>query len=1057
MRYFAIEIQSAMAYEGLQDSRIGQTVSHYRLIKKLGSGGMGVVYKAQDLVLERLVALKFLAARRRGDASRQRLLEEARAASSLDHPNLCTIFESEETPEGDLFFAMTLCEGETLGARLRRGPAELAEALALVSQVAAGLAHAHARGVVHRDVKPSNLILAPSGQVKIVDFGIAVREGRPRLTRPGAAVGTVAYMSPEQLLGKPVDRRTDLWSLGVVLYELLTGSLPFASTTEYGYAAAVLSTPPEPLALHRPGLPEGIESLLGQLLARDPADRGPSAEELARQLQILEEKERRPAPLSLSRTEPTVTLSPAPPPLLAAHVHPRVAEVFIGRERELSEIAGILLRPGSTSPVAAVCALHGMPGVGKSFLADRFALLYSTCFPGGYLRLILDPKSPAHLRTLLRELADRLGVPGGARLAERIGESLCLPRVLLHVENVDSLAAEVTAGHLLRDLHGVTALVTGRLHDLGLAFGWRRLRVTTLDEETALRQLWSELGWQPATAEEGIYRELVRDLGHLPLALHLASGHLRSGRSVTGFLRLLRKRRLDLTPAERAELLDGASEGARKVLATSFALSVDLLREQAGAESPTAQALLAGLRALGHAPLSGFGRSLGAALAGLGEEDFEELVFETQKLGLLLPVSREERLDGAWCLHPLVAEFLREEEDAAPVFERMTAWFLARFPDGAPGEEADQGRRWREVRAETAALTQWLPRVPPAERYSVRKAALFYPPKNGPFHLWLEFCETALRDLNLPKERSDFLWTLATVALRYGLLERGLAAAEERLQIDVRSQDEFEIAMSLGLLGDVQEARGLLEEALAVWQRQLPILERLGEEREHALTLYRFTRVFKYQGRLDEASELLRERILPVFERIGDNRSRALALGSLADILQIQGDLEAALKIRETEEMPIYERLGESRSQAITIGKIAGILHARGQNEEALRMAREREQPIYEQLGEARELAVCRGRIASILQSLGRTDEAIRVRETEQLPILEKLGSAYDLSLAQEGLALLYLERRLPGDRERAAALLRLALDGAEQLSLPSAERLRARIEEEDEVEAPPP
>jgi serine/threonine protein kinase/tetratricopeptide (TPR) repeat protein len=1037
-----------MATTAGQDSWIGRTVSHYRILERLGRGGMGVVYKAQDLVLERLVALKFLPAGREDERSRQRLLLEARAASSLDHPNICTIFEIEELSDGDLFIAMGFCEGETLKEKVSRGPLELEEALDLTCQVASGLAHAHARGVVHRDIKPANLILAQSGQVKIVDFGIALQSDQPRITREGAAVGTVVYMSPEQLLGNPIDHRTDLWSLGVVLYELLTDSLPFDFATEHAYASAVLSRKPKPATSQRAGLPAWIDSLLARMLVKDLSDRFQQAEEVIRDIEVLR-KGGLAEPTLVNTTCPTLPM-PSFQPLSSTNpdlrIHPRVADVFVGRRDELKTLEEHLLpeSPGALS--AVVCAVQGMPGVGKSFVADRFAHDHAGRFPGGYIRLVLDPKNPGSPETLLNEMADRLKVPGGPDLVDRVRKRLCWPRTLLHLENVDSPNAEITAGLLLQRLHGGAAIVTGRLHDLGLAFGWRQIRIGTFDEETALSQLWSELGWGPAEPEDANYRELVRSLGSLPLAVHLAAGHLRSGRSVTGFLRMLRQRRLALTPADRAELAVGVSEDARKVLATSFSISFEILQEEIGPESDW---LCAGLLALGHAPLSGFGRSLGAAMAGLSDDDFEELVFHTQKLGLLLPVPREERPDGAWRLHPLLAEYLCIDSDAPEVIDRMTEWFLARLPEGVQGKEADQGRRWREVETESAALSYWLPRVPASDRPRVWREAAYFAPRNGPFHLWIEFCEAALVELTEPKQRSNFLWMLSYVSRRHGLLDRALEAAYEKLAIDSQMNDEFEVAISWGSIGDVLEARGRFDEAVATWQqREIPIHKRLGNDRECAVALYKVAKIFKLRERFSEALHILREEVLPALERTQDVRSRTIALGLIADILQAQGDLDSALRIRQSEELPIYEMLGEARSKAVAIGKVAGILHARGEHETALKIRLEQEKPIYERLGETRELAVCLGRTAEILHSLGRIDEAIQVRKSEQIPILLQLGSVYDLIFAQEGLASLILERGQPGDREEAAGLLLDALESAERLRLPVAGRIRSALEE---------
>jgi serine/threonine protein kinase/Tol biopolymer transport system component len=260
------------------------SVSHFRIVERLGRGGMGVVYKAVDLRLERTVALKFLSAESgAGEEGRRRFLREARAASALDHPNICTLYEIGETDEGQLFLAMAFCEGETLAQRLARGPLRLATAIELAVQVAAGLEAAHEKGIVHRDIKPSNLIVAPGGALKIVDFGIARRADQTLLTHAGMALGTTVYMSPEQLRGEDVDRRTDLWALGVVLYQMVTGEVPFDGS-EPEMVSAILGRSPRPMGALRPKVPEALERIVARALAKPRAQRYGSAAEMRAEL-----------------------------------------------------------------------------------------------------------------------------------------------------------------------------------------------------------------------------------------------------------------------------------------------------------------------------------------------------------------------------------------------------------------------------------------------------------------------------------------------------------------------------------------------------------------------------------------------------------------------------------------------------------------------------------------------------------------------------------------------------------------------------------------------------
>jgi len=253
---------------------IGSTVSRYRVIERLGGGGSGIVYKAEDLKLERTVALKFLSSyRSANEADQRRFLREARASSILDHPNICTVYEIDETDDGRLFIAMSFCEGETLKHKVERGPLPLPEALRIAAQVADGLAAAHAKGIVHRDVKPANVIVTPEGRVKIVDFGIAKLADQSRLTREGTAVGTAGYMSPEQIRGEEIDARVDVWSLGVVLYEMVTGSPPFAAETDHDRIRRILSGEPAPMPSRRAGVPPELERIVARALAKSPADR----------------------------------------------------------------------------------------------------------------------------------------------------------------------------------------------------------------------------------------------------------------------------------------------------------------------------------------------------------------------------------------------------------------------------------------------------------------------------------------------------------------------------------------------------------------------------------------------------------------------------------------------------------------------------------------------------------------------------------------------------------------------------------------------------------------
>ena len=260
---------------------IGKTISHYRILEKLGEGGMGVVYKAEDLSLERPVALKFLSPRAMGtEEDQERFVHEAKAAASLNHANICTIYEIANA-DGKTFIAMEYVEGENLHARMVSAPLPLDEALAITADIGRGLAAAHERGIVHRDIKPANIVVTPSRVVKIMDFGLARIAGGEQLTQPGTTLGTVSYMSPEQARGDDVDGRTDVWSLGVVLYEMLTGRRPFIGDRDMAVIYSILNEDPPPPVELRPDIPEILDAIVKKSLAKDRNARYASALEFA--------------------------------------------------------------------------------------------------------------------------------------------------------------------------------------------------------------------------------------------------------------------------------------------------------------------------------------------------------------------------------------------------------------------------------------------------------------------------------------------------------------------------------------------------------------------------------------------------------------------------------------------------------------------------------------------------------------------------------------------------------------------------------------------------------
>jgi len=321
----------------------GKLISHYKIVGELGAGGMGVVYKAEDTKLARTVALKFIAPQGIESAEEKaRFLHEAQAAASLSHPNICVIHEIDEAG-GRLFMAMEYVEGESLKERIAHGPLKIDETLDIALQAAQGLDAAHRKSVVHRDVKPANIMIETGGLVKIMDFGLAKMSGRSKLTKTGTTLGTVAYMSPEQARGKEADHRSDIWSLAAVIYEMVAGRQPFKGDYEQAVLYSIMNEAPEPLTAVRAGVPMELDRIVAKALAKEPAERYQHADELIADLRTLKKS------LEAGTASRTGTEGATPRPGAASAAKPskkRLAKILIPVCVAAAVVAAfVILRP----------------------------------------------------------------------------------------------------------------------------------------------------------------------------------------------------------------------------------------------------------------------------------------------------------------------------------------------------------------------------------------------------------------------------------------------------------------------------------------------------------------------------------------------------------------------------------------------------------------------------------------------------------------------------------------------------------------------------------------
>ena len=438
-------------------SLIGKTVSHYKILEKIGSGGMGTVYKAKDTRLDRSVALKFLPPHlSQAEEEKKRFIHEAKAASALDHPNICSVYEINETEDGQMFIAMACYEGGSLKDRISKDPLPLEEALDIADQIARGLEKAHQKGIVHRDIKPANILITEDSVVKIVDFGLAKLAGQTKLTKTGSTLGTVAYMSPEQAQAGEVDARTDIWALGVILYEMLTGKPPFSGDYEQAVIYSILNEQPKPVTELRSEVPETLAQIVERALEKDPEKRYQQIKELLEDLESL-----------------------------SAGIVPEAIQARM-RRAKLSKIKRWLLLGGAAGLLIAVAAVFILV-TNKAQAIDSIAVLPLKNLTG-------NAEQEYFVDGVTDEIIGELGqISGLKRVISRTS--------VMHYKETDKPLSDIA-----RELK-VDAIVEGTVYQLGDSIRVRFRLIDVLPEE---QNIWGQTYARPMREVLMMYSDVAR-------------------------------------------------------------------------------------------------------------------------------------------------------------------------------------------------------------------------------------------------------------------------------------------------------------------------------------------------------------------------------------------------------------------------------------------------------------------------------------------------------------------------------------------------------------------